>query len=407
MNTNKSWPALRPASGTAPSLYRQVIIAITAALFLLLSGGVSLLADTHYVSIGNKRPKSPYTSWSSAATTIQQAVDAATAGDEVVVGDGVYATGWRELWTLEAHLYVRVYIPNAIVLRSLNGPQTTVIDGGLQVSCIVAADGARLTGFTVRNGSGQSGGIYCYSTNAVVTECVITRNQSLNGGGVIRGTLYNCALAENAAYMTGGGGVPPDNGEGGGAFGSILYNCVLTGNLGHTGGGASYCTLYNCVLNGNGVSGSWITTEFGRAYVGSAGGGAYFSSLFNCTLTGNSSTDRCGGAAYSELYNSIAILNTVAKSAEGANYDNSSTLNYCGTSPVPKSGSGNFSLNKYKTSALFVDYPNGNLRLRSGSPCINAGNNAYVSTSTDLEGNPRILGGIVDVGAYEFQGSPQ
>jgi hypothetical protein len=73
-------------------------------------------------------------------------------------------------------------------------------------------------------------------------------------------------------------------------------------------------------------------------------------------------------------------------------------MDYCCTTPLPTTGVGNLSL-----PPGFVDYATGNLRLQSNSPCINAGNNAYVTTATDLDDRPRIVGGTVDMGAYEFQ----
>jgi hypothetical protein len=52
----------------------------------------------------------------------------------------------------------------------------------------------------------------------------------------------------------------------------------------------------------------------------------------------------------------------------------------------------------------FIDFVNRNLRLQTNSPCINSGNNLHVGSPLDLDGRPRLVGGTVDMGAYEFQG---
>lgn len=54
---------------------------------------------------------------------------------------------------------------------------------------------------------------------------------------------------------------------------------------------------------------------------------------------------------------------------------------------------------------LFINAIANNLRLQACSPCIDTGNNSDIpgGVTTDLDGNPRIAGATVDMGAYETQ----
>jgi hypothetical protein len=73
--------------------HRELELWVPAALFLFTTATV--LGAVHCVDLDSTNATPPYTNWITAATVIQDAVDAAAEGDVVVVTNGTYSTGRR------------------------------------------------------------------------------------------------------------------------------------------------------------------------------------------------------------------------------------------------------------------------------------------------------------------------
>ena len=147
-------------------------------------------ADRYVVAPGapGANPELPYDTWAKAATNIQLAVDAASAGETIWVSNGTYkATG---AGAVVASVTTMVYIAKDVILRSVNGPDVTILDGGYpditNRPVSVNSAGAVFSGFTVVNGySGRAGGIHIGINGGMVSNCVVCSNISdyaLNAG---------------------------------------------------------------------------------------------------------------------------------------------------------------------------------------------------------------------------------
>jgi len=400
----------------------------------------------HYVNLNSTTPVAPYTNWFQAANNIASAIQAAAPGDVVALNDGYY---WLET-AYKGGIPMGMVIDKPVTVMSISGPSATelVYNSGAVTAGggdgVYITNGATLSGLTLTGHQLYLGGaIQCESSNSIVTNCIITGNIGHWGGGIYKGTVVNCILSNNAAW------------QGGGAYSNILVNCLLTGNRSSnidnmSGGAATGCSLTGCVLVANSSLGSGGATvmcnltgcvvsnnsaEFygGGVYLGTAdsclissnraalsgggaytvkmknsvlrdnvatsGGGASGGTLVNCTVINNTGTNGVGGVTPGTfITNSILYWNTSPKGV--ANFSSSSgpLINYCCTTPLPIDSVGNIT-----NEPVFADLANEDFHLQSNAPCINSGNNTFVASSTDFGGNSRIVGGTVDIGAYEYQ----
>jgi len=287
-----------------------------------------------------------------------------------------------------------------------------------------------------KNSADYSGGaVCCFSSSPTITNCALSGNWAIYGGAVYCSssssspTISNCTFSENSAHS--GGAVYCYSHSS-----PTITNCTLSGNSAAYYGGAIYCdysspTISNCTFSENSASGNYgcggavycdylsSPTITNCTFSGNSAdyGGAvscYASSptITNCTFSGNSSAQ--GGAVYC-LVSSPTITNSILWSNFGSLgkeiyiYDSSSsvTLNKSDVTPDGYGGEiGNITENNcIHSDPLFVDAANGDYHLLDGSPCRDAGDNSLVppEVTTDLDGNPRIQNGTVDMGAYEYQ----
>ncbi len=301
---------------------------ILTFLFFIFFASTVTFAKTIYASLyvnaASATPAHPYSSWETAATDIQTAIDAASAGDHIIVTNGVYNFGKRI--TPGFSLSNRVLITKNIILRSVNGPENTIIigaeapgggNGNGAVRCIYMTAGA-VYGFTISNGfthtgsmdfPNNSGGGIWLTNGCVVTNCIAIGNSADYAGGAFfnfGGNVSDCFISGNSATY------------GGGAFGwqnGVFSSCIISGNSGSSAGGGALShsdgIVSNCTITGNNAyEGGGIFCQEGGAVVGCSfsgndatfGGGIFcydtgFAS--DCTISG--STALYGGGVY--IYN--------------------------------------------------------------------------------------------------------
>jgi len=276
--------------------------------------------------------------------SIQRAIEAAEEGQTVVVGSGTY---YETIDFLGKNITVTGFDPDTLPEDRLPGP---VIDGGHQDTVVTFASGesteSRLSGFVITRGEGVlAGGILCSGSSPVIANCLIVGNRSALGGGGIY-----CINSE-----------------------AVFDTCTISGNYG-------------------GLVGAGFYTSGNKSAV-----------LMNSILWGNTPVE-IGFPAFGAFQPLLVTYSNVGIEVVGEG-------NICAdplfvapghwaqphdpTSPVEP----------LHADAIWID---GDYRLQSPSPCIDAGDPMYAGDANpfDLNGRARVSNERVDMGAYEYPVEP-
>jgi outer membrane protein assembly factor BamB len=389
-------------------------------------------------------------------STIQGAIDAATTGDTVIISPGIY----------EGTGNVNITIPSDKILTVRNvdpnnpwAVSSTIIYCGGSAMGFSILSSSILEGLTITDGNSEmGGGLSVGNCSPVIRNCVIINNTSSLGGGIkFSGTLGSpiisgCIISDNHAESYGGGVYVASNSS---SYSPTIIDCTIIGNTSAQKGGGIYISgaplkISRSVIAGNISSseGGGIDVYSGTLDINSSfivgnssntnGGGVYIGGSMiasGCTFAANKAAGTGGGVYmavsspsifsgfYDIFWGNIDSGGAGSTTAQIRPYDSTWTglLYSCiqdanvDDADIPFGGAANGNIDD---NPLFAREPNdggdgwgvgdnddfGDLHLTKNSPCIDAGNPLLkLSNLTDIDGQPRIVGQAIDMGADEYE----
>ncbi len=383
-----------------------------------------------------------------ASDDLQAAIDAASAGDTLLVQAGTFTGnfvmkdgvnligGWNELFNqktqygtiLDGNANGRVVTQNADFTQLTIWENLTIQNGKLKSNgkgagvyllwksrlkdCLIQNNTFDQETVTECEGGGLAQDKDDNAGDIVADNCVIRNNEATHGGGVyLRSTITNCVIENNKTLKNHpGGGVHLQWGR--------MYNCIIRGNHSSedAGGVRAYgnCKLVNCLIADNTcdvkVAGLALERTLGE--------------VINCTIVNNdqkkTDTDKeyCGIRFDSNNAGSNKFVNNVVWGNKAGGVVQSQQISYsiCKYSDATNNAiqgnvPGDFTTPYIKLAddnaaaggPHFADPANGDYALLKTSPLFEKGlaiADSYYVVATALNGLPHL--GAPEIGAYEI-----
>ena len=380
---------------------------------------------------------------------LQAAIDAAAAGDRLLVAAGTYkgnftlkdgvsiSGGWNADYTVcDPKIYKTILdgnkagrvltqsaaFSNETVISGLgitNGENSAEQQGGgvlMNGKCIL--ENCEIYGNRASKSDGQGGGIWA-DANAIIRNCHLHDNyaQNTGGGAYVKGQISYCIIENNNAPDNVGGGLQIHAGSSADNMCGTMFNCIVRKNSSKNAGGIrSYnkTQIANCLVYGNtatsgGISGilcnndaaSVVNCTIANNYDASSSAGnssgLYINAngtLKNCIIYGNYSAAKTADEAVQVYINHkyTHFQNNAIREGSLKTKSDWDTTRNKNSQDIPASAS------------IFKDAANGDFSLTStATMCIDKGNTSiYGFMTSDIAGNTRVVD-TVDIGCYEYQ----
>lgn len=293
----------------------------------------AIYASTWYVDERNGSDSNFGGILSNAKKTIRAATANAVAGDVVLVAAGTYGESEGVQFhsapidddkTSPINVGSRVIVPYGVTVRSLEGPEKTVITGRMAtydtdiygngpdaVRCaMLEGSGSVLEGFTLTGGhtstgsaarDDNDGGAILARTSAIARSCIITNNFAARSGAALKTTLVDCRILDNTATVR--ASVGRECG---------FYRCIIDGNMGGEQAMQYFydvdsCTIGQNNLDLNGSKGTVLGYYASSAskIVNSIILGAWLSKTPHCTIQNCAFTSKPGNVADGDLVDCV------------------------------------------------------------------------------------------------------